>query len=204
MNESICGDSCHFVKLKALIKPPTHTPTPFIKKSNWKYLWHINMFGLQLWALHISCSVGKFHTASNTQVNLHHFNELTDYSSSIGTYLISHQRPSQRAAVSGFWWHLDTSWYELLHLIVKSISFHPSYVCKYHRQASRCHEYRVPLPRENVGVWGNICRIETRVMPVRTAFYFYSQAKACLSAQEPTLAHVKRLHSEREFSLQRI
>lgn len=109
MNESICGDSCPFVKLKALIKPPTHTPTPFIKKSNWKYLWHINMFGLQLWALHISCSVGKFHTASNMQVNLHHFNELTDYSSSIGTYLISHQRPSQRAAVSGFWWHLDTN-----------------------------------------------------------------------------------------------
>lgn len=53
---------------------------------------------------------------------------------------------------------------------------------------------KVPLPRENGGVWGNICRIETHVMPVRAAFCFYSQAKACLSAWDPTLVHVKRVH----------
>lgn len=49
---------------------------------------------------------------------------------------------------------------------------------------------KVALPREKQGgVLGNICRIQIRVMLVRTAFY--CQAKACLSARDHTVVHVK-------------
>lgn len=101
----------------------------------------------------------------------------------------------------GLWfWILTASWYQLPWTTAPHCEiylFSPEFLCVTTADrlsaALNTECVREPLPSENGGVWGNICRKETHVMPVSTAFCFYSQAKVCLSAWYPTLVHVKRL-----------